>query len=144
MNRRIEDQLHGNGNLIEAARRATKSLSRPDRQIILRVRDRAIVAGFTDAGINALEMEGERGIRGFKAFPIEAHFIGKMGWLRLYNIEGDHRLKGSTVGVSTLLHNRIMPIDLSFFGIVFEFIKEQIFMAYVGAGIFLKKERSWL
>lgn len=137
MNRKIEEQLVGNGNIIEAARRAGKSLSRPDRNIIDRVRARAIHEhGYGWTMINGLEMEGERGRRGHKAFPIEAEFRGLQEmemWgltVRLYNIVGDHILNGSTVGVVTLIHNGIMPLDISLPRIGYEYVKENFITAW--------------
>lgn len=132
----IENLLHGNGNLISAAQRKMQSLSGPDRRIIDRVRTKAIAAGYGWQFINALEMEGERGIRGSMPMPIDAEFRGLQETgifgisTRLYNIEGDHFLNHSTVGVITLLHNKIMPLDISLPRIGFEYLKEQILMAY--------------
>lgn len=136
MNRTIEEYLVGNGNIIEAARRAGKSLSRPERSIIDRVRDRAIQHGYGWTLINGLEMEGERGRRGHKAFPLQVEFRGlqkmELGGLtvRLYNIVGDHPLNGSTVGVATLIHNGIMPLDISLPRIGYEYMKEHLIAAW--------------
>ena len=131
----IENRLHGNGNLIAAARRKGVSLSGPDRRIILRNRDEALRLGYIDSTIRALEVEGELGLRGHMAFPVRSRFIGKQEGgllglsLRLYNIEGDHTLNNSTVGVSTLLRNRIHVGDLSLLGVWREILKEQFMIA---------------
>lgn len=126
--------------MIAAAQRAGRSLSAPDRNILDRARTRAIVAGYGWNGINALEMEGERGVRGTFAFPISARYIGSQEGgmfglsFRMYNIEGDHRLNNSTVGVLTLIHEGIHIGDLSRLGILRETAKE---LAIMGAWYFL-------
>ncbi len=136
MRRGILARLHGNGNLIAAARHAGKSLSGPDRRIIARARDEALVAGYADSTIRAIEMEGERGLRGAMHHPIEARYIGSQEMesfglsVRLYNIEGDHTLNNSTVGVTTLVHNGIFPVDLSFFGVAREYAKENLIVGW--------------
>lgn len=133
--RNIDAQLHGNGNLIAAARRAGKSLSRPDRQIILRARAKAHELGLAQHSINALEMEGERGQRGYAAMPIDTVFIGLQemqlfGWkMRLYNIEGDHPLNNSTVSTRTLVGLGLLPLDISLPAVAWECFKEFTFHA---------------
>lgn len=134
--RRVEDQLVGLGNIIEAARRKGLSLSSAERRMIDRVHGQAIEAGFSWSGINALEMEGERGLRGSMPFPIDSRFIGLQEGgpfglkMRLYNIEGDHRLNNSTVGVSTLWRENIHVGDLSLVGVWFEVAKETFVIGY--------------
>lgn len=135
MNRSIEDQLVGIGNMIEIARRKSVSLSSAERRIIDRVHTQAIQAGFGWNGINALEMEGERGRRGSMCFPISARFIGlQEAWIfglkiRLYNIEGDHPRNHSTVGVTELVRERIPVLDLSIPGVWREVLKEQLLIS---------------
>lgn len=136
MKRSIENRLHGNGNIIAEAQRKGVSLSAPDRRIILRVRDQALAAGFCDSTIRALEWEGEQGMKGTMPFPVEARFIGVQEGgafglsFRMYNIEGDHVLNNSTVGVSTLVRERIPVLDLSFVGLWTELAKEQILFGW--------------
>lgn len=141
MNRSIEQRLHGNGNIIADAQRKGVSLSAPDRRIILRTRDQALAAGYCDSTIRALEWEGEQGLKGTMPFPIEARFIGVQEGgpfglsFRMYNIEGDHVLNNSTVGVSTLVRERIPVLDLSIPGVWRELAKEQIlFWAWFAGG----------
>lgn len=127
----IENRLHGNGNLIAAAKRASRSLCGPDARIIYKARWDAM-AFYSDSTIAAFEHAGELGQRGYMALPITARFIGLQEggffgiWLRLYNIEGDHVLNNSTVGVTTLFRNRIHIGDLSMFGLWREIAKEQL------------------
>ncbi len=136
MKRNIEDLLHANGNIISLAQRHGKSLSGPERRIILRHRDLALQAGYIDSTIKALEWEGQRGLRGHMPFPIFARFVGAQEGgpfgtkLRLYNIEGDHILNHSTVGVTTLFKNRIHIGDISLIGLWREIAKEQFIVAY--------------
>lgn len=131
----IEDLLHGNGNIIDAARRKGKSLDSTERRRIDRVRTQAIDAGFNWSTINAFEMEGERGMRGSRAIPIAVEFRGLqcvdlLGMsTRLYNIRGDHPQNGSTVGVTVLVQNNILPVDISVFRIAVEVLKEQFVIA---------------
>ena len=129
----IIDLLHGNGNLIEAAHRAGRSLDAAERRRIARVRYEALGV-MQQWSVNYYELEGERGVRGSMAMPIEARFRGNQSvglWglsTRLYNIEGDHLLNNSTVGVVTLVHNRIMPSDLSLHEVVCEYAKESFLL----------------
>ncbi len=131
MKRSIEEQLVGIGNMIEAARRNTRSLSATERRMIDRIQTAAIHEhGYGWRGMNALIMEGERGRRGSMPMPLEAEFRGLQEMetfgltVRLYNIVGDHPQNGSTVGVVTLLHNGIMPLDISLPRIGYEYLKE--------------------
>lgn len=126
--------LQGNGNLISAARKSYRSLSRPDRNIILRARAKALEAGFSKSTINALEMEGELGQRGIAPDPIDSVFIGLQDMsffglkFRLYNIEGDHPLNHSTTTTLGLLRQRIMPLDITPFQVGLEALKELLWM----------------
>jgi len=132
----IDDQLHNSGYLIAAARRSSQSLSGPDRRIIARRRDSALAAGYLDRTIRALEMEGELGQRRAMHYPIQARYIGsqEVGLFgisaRFYNIEGDHVLNNSTVGVTTLIHSGIFPPDLSFWGMMREYAKENFIIVW--------------
>lgn len=134
--KRIEELLVGNGNIMRGLHTRGRSLSAGDRAIILRNRQRALDEGYTRITINALEMEGERGTRGAIGYPVSSRFRGIQETsvrglsLRLYDIEGDHPLNGSTVTVSTLLGKGIIPTDISFFRALIEATKEVLFMAY--------------
>ncbi len=127
----LEQLLVGNGNLIVAARRKGKSLDRAERSIILRAREKASAAGYSRTTINALEMEGEGGRVGIGGMPIDLVFIGNQDaafhglTFRLYNIVGDHPLNQSTVTAGSLFMMGLFPLDLSFFGLVKEFLKEK-------------------
>lgn len=131
----IEEQLVGVGNLIAEAKRKARSLSAAERRMIDRLHTRAIQeSGYGWTGINALEMEGERGLKGSMPMPVEAVYIGSQDGIfglscRLYNIEGDHPLNNSTVGVSALVRERIPILDLSFAGVWRELAKEQFLIA---------------
>lgn len=134
MNRTIESALHANGNLIAEAQRKGASLSGADRRIILRNRDRALAAGYCDSTIRALEWEGEQGMKGVMPFPVSTRYIGSQDIsflglsLRMYNVEGDHRLNNSTVGVSALLANHLIPTDIGLFRALLECAKEKFVM----------------
>lgn len=131
----IEKKLIGNGHLIAEAKRKRQSLTRAYRAIIGRVRQQAIDAGISRQAWQDLEMQGEIGIKGIVGSYVEAKFVGmqemtKALKMRLYNIEGDHPQNGSTVGVMTLVHEWILPLDISPLQIAKEYLKEALFLAW--------------
>jgi hypothetical protein len=134
----IDELLRGNGNTIAGARRRGRSLLGAERRIILRNRGAAAEQGYTRQMVNALEMEGERGTKGHCGLAVSSKFVGLQeimlfGWsLRLYNVEGDHELNHSTVSVMTLVHNGIMPLDISWAATAREYVKEAVFYAVSG------------
>ena len=80
-------------------------------------------------------------MKGTMPFPIDARFIGVQNGgpfglsFRMYNVEGDHRLNNSTVGVSTLVWERIPVLDLSLVGVWREVAKERFILgAYLAIG----------
>lgn len=144
----IERHLIGNGHLIAENKRRQTSLSRADRAIIGRVRQEAIDAGFSRNHLNALEMEGELGAKGLVAESVEAIFIGLQPAVgninfRFYNIRGNHPQNNSTVCVTTLVHERIRPKDLTLAEIAGEYLKEFCVMKYVVCENFYYDVRNW-
>lgn len=125
----VEDRLIGNGNIFAAAIRDNKKISGTDQKIIDRARTDAIRAGYGWTGINGLEMEGERGVRGSMAMPIEINFNHDMPTgifnmtCRQYDVVGDHKLNHSTVDVLDLIHNKLVPYDIFFLTIIYEYLK---------------------
>ncbi len=136
MNRpEIENKLVGNGHLIREAKARGRSLPGADRNIILRVRRQAAAAGFSALSIADLEWQGELGRRGVVAPRVEAVFKGlqEVGWarpFRLYDIRGDHPLNNSTVAMMTLVHQWVLPKDVSIFRVALEYLNEASFIAF--------------
>lgn len=142
--RTIEDRLIGNGLIFREARLKSQSVSNIDRKIILRVRNEAYGSGLDRRAVNALEMRGERGEFGLRAVPYESVFKGLQTILgpftmRLYDIQGDHELNGSTVSLMTLVHKRIPIYDISFPRVVLEYLKEVILISWIEVLLWLKR-----
>lgn len=134
----MEGKLVGNGLLLRAAHLNGKSIhgnAGIEARIILRVRAEATAAGYTRRDINRKEMEGERGEYGLRPQPYEAIFRGYEVLpngvrLRSYNVAGDHRLSGSTLGIVDLVHARITPYDITAIQLVYEYLKEIAVIAW--------------
>lgn len=128
----LQSCLIANGHLARLQQLKGQSISDTDRRIMMRIRKAALAAGFCQRTINATEMWGEQGGERPSGHIVDAEFIGMETMTRLktrlYNIEGFHRLSGSTVGVRDLVHNWILPRDISMIRIAWEYAKETILL----------------
>lgn len=126
----IQSCLIENGHLMRLYQLKTKSISDIDRRIILRNRHQAEKEGYSKTTINALEMQGIEGREGVSGRLVSCEFVGLQDVgrngikMRLYNITGFHPLSNSTVGMLTLIHNRIFSYDISLPRVAYEYFKE--------------------
>jgi hypothetical protein len=132
----IDEKLAGNGLIFRRYKLRQQSVSSVDRAIVLRVREEARRAGYTQRDINRCEMRGERGEYGLRPQPYEAVFQGHEVLpngirLRSYNVVGDHDLAGSTVGMIDLFHHGVMPHEITLIQAVWEYGKEAILIGWM-------------
>jgi len=131
----LQGCLIKNGYLIRRYDLKKQSISGIDRQIILRVRDQAMKAGFSRETVNAMEMHGIQGRENVSGRLVTAEFVGiQQTWrggltMRLYNIEGFSPHAGSTATLRDVVHHGILPYDISIPRIAYEYAKETLLLA---------------
>ncbi len=146
----IQTALVANGHLTRLYQLKRESISPIDRRIIMRIRNAAIEAGYSQRGINSSEMWGERGGVRPSGRLIDAEFVGLQNvgrgkiTMRLYNIEGFHALTGSTVGVMSLVHMGVIPRDINLLRVGYEYAKEVFLLAWDQVDILRFKLIDWM